>query len=183
MRYLVLALLFVPTVALADAPSDVCNAEAVAINQDARAPLFDKLKDAGSENEAQQLTTRLWQVFTKAPDPHAQDLLDRGMRYIRYGEPDAAEPVLDQLVRYCPDYAEGWNQRAFARFLAGRYEEALSDIDKTLEIEPRHFGALAGRFLTFVKQDRPQLAEKALRDVLVVHPWAPERRMMPGEKI
>ena len=35
-------------------------------------------------------------------DPHAQKLLDKGMRMIRRGEADGAVPVLDALIAYCP---------------------------------------------------------------------------------
>ena len=57
-------------------------------------------------------------------------MLGRGMGAIRAGDLIGAEQALDRLVTYCPDYAEGWNQRALARFLAGRHAEALADLDR-----------------------------------------------------
>ncbi len=184
MRYLILAILLTPGLASADSLAVHCDPASVEIDNAVRGPLFEELKATKSELDSWPLRDRLWQEFTKAPDAHAQDLLDRGMRYIRIGAPDAAEPLLAQLIEYCPGYAEGWNQRAFARFLQGDYDAALEDIDKALEIEPRHFGALAGKVLTLVRQGRQGLALEALRKGLEVHPWMPERHMLPeGEKI
>ena len=147
-----------------------------------RDPLFDGLKSAKSEAAGQALAREIWTLFSTAPDATAQDLLDRGVRYIERGQFESAEAMLGELIAYCPDYAEGWNQRAFARFLQRDFEGALADIDRTLDIEPRHFGALAGRGLTFLSQGRETLAHKAIRDGLAVHPWLGERRFLPPEE-
>ena len=49
-------------------------------------------------------------------------------------------------------------------------DESLQDIVKTLELEPRHFGALSGRGLIYVqKKDLPK-ALKAFEDALAVYP-------------
>ena len=36
-----------------------------------------------------------------------------------------AEQTLDELIAYCPDYAEGYNQRAFAEYLRFNYSAAI----------------------------------------------------------
>ena len=56
----------------------------------------------------------------------------------------AAEQRLDRLIAAQPDWAEAWNKRATLYFLQGRDCESLSDVRRTLELEPRHFGAMAG---------------------------------------
>ena len=184
MRSLILICLLSPAVALADGPIKMCDPATVTINADVRDPLFNKLKSATSELEAAPHARLLWQDFFKAPDPHAQTLLDRGARRIQYLDLTAAIASLDELVAYCPGYAEGWNQRAFAHFLSGSYDAALEDLDAALEIEPRHFGALSGKVLTLLKQGRQALAIGVLREALKVHPWMQERRYLPkGEKI
>ena len=184
MRWLFAPIVLLPSLALAEDPSRTCDPATAAIDQSLRGPLFEKLKAAESEVAAAPLADLLWRDFTRAPDPHAQELLDRGMRLIRIGNPQNAVVVLDDLVGYCPDFAEGWNQRAFAHYLSGSFDAALSDIDRTLEIEPRHFGALSGKILTLMRQGRDQLALAVLQQALAVHPWMSERRLLPkGEKI
>ena len=122
--------------------------------------LFDALKSSESEEAAAPFVRQIWDQWFVAPDERAQDLLIRGTLSMRQSDFDAAEETLSELTEYCPDYAEGWNQRAFARYLAGRFDRALEDIDRALELEPRHFGALAGRGLTLLRQGRVTLAHQ-----------------------
>ena len=163
----------------AGAAQSACPAQDLSASKD---PLYALLKDSQTEPEGQALASELWDLYVIAPDDKAQDLLDRGVRYLERGQFDTAETLLDDLVSYCPDYAEGWNQRAFARFLQRDYDGALADIDRTLELEPRHFGALAGRGLTFLQQGRQLLAQQAIRQGLKVHPWLRERRFLPDDE-
>ena len=146
------------------------------------APLFTELADAEDPSTGQQLSDEIWAVWTRAPDAMAQGLLDAGMQQIRWGAYAEAEVFLDQLVAYCPDYTEGWNQRAFARFLQNKFDGALEDLQETLGREPRHFGALAGRGLTLLRQGRQLLAHSALREAVKLHPWLNERHLLPPDE-
>lgn len=149
-----------------------------------KAQLFEALKDAKSEMEGQVLGDQIWRIWTTAPDSQSQSMLDTGRERIRYGDYEAAETVLSKLIDYCPDYAEGWNQRAFARFLRQDFDRALDDIEKVLEREPKHFGALSGRAVTLLQMGRTEVGYTALREALLVNPWLSERRFLPpGEDI
>jgi tetratricopeptide (TPR) repeat protein len=150
-----------------------------------RAPLFEELREAPTEMRGREVADRIWRSWHVAPDAEAQALLDTGRRRLREADYAEAERVLSELVAYCPDYAEGWNQRAFARFLSGDLDGALADLDRTLELEPMHFGALTGRALTLLGQGRAELGQQALRAAVAVNPWITERHLLaepPGQK-
>lgn len=143
-----------------------------------RAALLTDLAGSGSPSEGIAAANALWAFWTRAPDARAQDLLDTGMRRMREADFAEAERVLTTLVTYCPDFAEGWNQRAFARFLDQRLDESLDDIAEALAREPAHFGALSGQAQIFVRQGRPKMAQAALRRAVRVHPWLQERALI-----
>lgn len=145
-------------------------------------PLLEKLSDAPSEREGDLTADDIWSIWRTAPDAMAQDLLDRGVGRIRISDYDEAQRLLSELIEYCPDYAEGWNQRAFARFLAGDYDAALEDLDRTLELQPNHFAALAGKGLTLLRQGRTVLGHKAIREAVAIHPWMRERHLLPPDQ-
>ncbi len=95
---------------------------------------------------------------------------------------DGAETILTALTKYCPDYAEGWNQRAFARFLRQDYNGALTDLDEALRLSPDHIAARSGKALTLMGLGRMDEAQGVLRDALALNPWLPERRFLIEEE-
>ncbi len=181
MRLLAIALL-VPAAAFAGCPS-------VPDTADAQAAAHTILLNAESEAEARAAETTLWQIYFTAPDKTAQDLLDAGIARREAYDLAGAEEFFDTLIEYCPDYPEGYNQRAFARFLREDYDGALEDIDLVLKDMPLHFGALSGRALTLMQAGRFELGQEALREALEVDPWLRERAMLvvpldpPGDEL
>ncbi|MEM7684586.1 MAG: hypothetical protein AAF293_07145 [Pseudomonadota bacterium] len=176
-RLLIAACFLMPAHALAEGCADVGPPLSVR-----EKPLFDNLTATTSQIDGETKARAIWQLWHTAPDPQAQELLDRGVRRIRSADFAEAQRILSDLITYCPDYAEGWNQRAFARFLDGDLEGSLEDLDKTLQLEPKHFAAMAGRGLTLLRQGRELLAHQALRDAVAIYPWLTERRLLPPDQ-
>ena len=52
--------------------------------------------------------------------------------------------VLNNIILQFPDYSEAYNKRATVYFILGDYNSSMEDIKSTLNLEPRHFGALDG---------------------------------------
>ncbi|KPP93618.1 MAG: TPR repeat [Rhodobacteraceae bacterium HLUCCA08] len=174
---LVLATLFAaPAPALAECPPVPDHAEAYA-------QLYDALSDAETPAEAQALSDALWDLRLIAPDEPAQALLDQGLARRNAGDLPGSIRALDRLVAYCPEYAEGWNQRAFSHFLGHDHAAALPDLDRALALDPRHLGALTGRALTLLGLGRDDEAYAVLRQALALNPWLSERRLLPGRDI
>jgi len=95
------------------------------------------------------------------------------------GDTPKAIELLSALIDYCPDYAEGYNQRAFVYFNMQDYDNALKDLETTIDLMPGHTGALTGKALTFWKLDRNAEASIALRQALTFNPWLSERHLLP----
>lgn len=140
-----------------------------------KAELYQGLQSAKNEMEAAPYNAGLWEIWLDAPDEIAQAMLDEGMARRGVGDYLGAIAVLDDLVAYCPDYAEGYNQRAFTFFLGRDFEAALNDLDKALAIDPRHIGALSGKGLTLIEMGRITEAQDVLKAAVALHPWLSER--------
>ncbi len=136
------------------------------------------LGGAVDQAEANSLSQELWGLWTDAPDERAQAMLNEGMS--RRGNYDflGSRNVLDRLVEYCPDYAEGYNQRAFTYYLGGDFEAALLDLDDALAILPTHVAALSGKALTLIGLGRNDEAQEVLRAALDLNPWLQERALL-----
>ena len=179
-----LALLALASQADAQASSQNCpDAPDIARQIDS---LIAEIRVAPNESMARPISARMWALWTLAPDAAAQEMLDTGMARIRAADYPAATSVLDDLVAYCPDYAEGYNQRAFASFLRGDYDAALDDLDRALALSPNHVAALSGKALTLLGLGRVPEGQAVLRDALRLNPWLSERAFLvgpPGEEL
>ncbi len=78
--------------------------------------------------------------------------------------------ILDQLIAGNPGFAEAWNKRATLYFNMGRLDDSLADIEKVLDLEPRHFGALSGRGMIYMHQKKFPKALDAYKDALGMNP-------------
>ena len=145
--------------------------------------LVAEVKRAPNEMAARVISNQMWELWLTAPDTYSQDLLDNGLERLRLGDYSTAEEVLTSLTQYCPFYAEGWNQRAFVRFLQEDWDGALADLDKALEFNPRHTGALTGKALTLINAGRGDEAQPILREALELNPWLSERALLRDEEL
>jgi tetratricopeptide (TPR) repeat protein len=141
--------------------------------------LFEQLKNAKTETEGRALENAIWEMWmAEAPTPEIARTVKAAMDAREAYDYDRALMLIDSVVATAPAYAEGWNQRAFIRFLKEDLDGALDDLDRALELEPRHFGALAGKAIILMQQGRMELGQKALREAVEIHPWLKERPML-----
>jgi len=141
--------------------------------------LFTRLSAATSETDARQIADQIWRIWTQPDDPVLAARIAEIIKAGGCAGPASQMPHIEQLVADYPDYAEAWNLRATANFLRGAYDRSLADIEKTLELEPRHFGAMSGRALIFHTQGKQDEALEAIRQALDIHPWLAERTLFP----
>ncbi|MBU2992673.1 hypothetical protein Q4555_04310 [Octadecabacter sp. 1_MG-2023] len=159
--------------AFAVCPEDVGVGEALV-------EIVENMRDAPSEASARQFSNAMWEIWLDAPDELAQAMLDEGLATQRYGDYDASRAVLSELIAYCPTYAEGYNQRAYAAFLSFDFEAALVDLDIAIDLQPVHLGALTGKARTLIELGRDDEAQVVLREALDINPWLAERHLLDG---
>jgi len=140
--------------------------------------LIASARAAPTELAGRPFAAQMWEVWLRAPDAAAQEVLDRGMRQRDAFDLAGASETFDTLVTYCPNYAEGYNQRAFTNFLGGRYDKALDDLDAAIALSPRHVGAQSGRALTLMNLGRIDEARVQLKAALENNPWLSERALL-----
>lgn len=141
--------------------------------------LFARLHDASSEMQARSITDEIWKMWLEPADPVLGGLMSDVLEAQRSYNLELALEILDRVVAEWPEYAEGWNQRATIYYVLGRYQESLDDIEKVLEFEPRHFGALSGQSLIYRQLGDEALALQSIIEALKYHPFLVERRLFP----
>jgi len=142
--------------------------------RDPRLPaLFDRLGNGAvlSAMEAEALQSRIWRTWMESSDPTVQSLMTRGVAAMSQQLYSAARGVFDEMIALAPDFAEGWNKRATVNFLMGDFPASVADIQRTLDLEPRHWGALAGLGQIYLLLDEPEAALKPLRRAIEVNPY------------
>lgn len=131
--------------------------------------LFARLYTSKGEG-TDGLQQKIWALWSANDSPTAEALLGQAARAMNDGAPAEALSILDKVIGANPDYAEAWNKRATLYFMMKKDDASLKDIDKVLELEPRHFGALAGRGMILQRQKKYGAALDAYREALKLNP-------------
>jgi tetratricopeptide (TPR) repeat protein len=137
--------------------------------------LFARLKSTKDEEEADRTVAEIWKLWLQSGTPDLDERLQQASWLMNAGLVAVALPVLDDIVKRAPDWAEAWNKRATTLYLAGEHDRSLADIERVLALEPRHFGALAGIGLIRMARGEYGEALAAYRRALAVNPFLKER--------
>ena len=122
-----------------------------------------------AKDEADPTEERIWDVWMHHPHAAAAHELDLATGDIAARRYDIAETRLTRLLRRAPDYAEPWHKRAALYYMLGRDAECVNDIARTLELEPRHFGAMQ-HFAEIRSARAAAEASFALKVARAIHP-------------
>ena len=131
--------------------------------------LFARLPSA-SQGEAQAIEQRIWRIWSEAGDPQVDLLLQEGVLAMSQARFRAALERFDRMVAEAPDFAEGWNKRATLHYLMGNFGASVRDIQRTLDLEPRHFGALSGLGLIYDAVEEPAAALRSFEAAVAINP-------------
>jgi tetratricopeptide (TPR) repeat protein len=134
--------------------------------------LFEQLAMVGNPNW-ERVQSEIWAQWAHSGSPAMDLLLARAEGAMQAGEQELALRFLNDLVRLAPDFAEGWNKRATLYFLLEEYGRSVADIQRTLALEERHFGALSGLGIILDRLGDKKGAMRAFRRVLEINPNLP----------
>jgi tetratricopeptide (TPR) repeat protein len=135
-----------------------------------RADLYARLAASKDADETSGIITRLLHLYSESGSDTADLLLKRARQAIGVENYSDALKILDATVALQPDWAEGWNARATARYLDDDYNGSMADIAQTLKREPRHIGALMGMGMILEARDKREDALKVYERVLEIAP-------------
>lgn len=136
--------------------------------------LFKQLAAADNPEDAKSIAAAIQAVWNRSGSDTADLLTSRAMAAASAGKTDVALEILDHVVAIAPNWAEGWNKRATVRFLADDYDGSMTDIDRALVLEPRHFGSLGGLAVILRRSGLDKQALEVLRKALAIYPQQPD---------
>lgn len=112
----------------------------------------------------------LWEIWCRSGIPEVDRLLRQGIEAMERRELAEAVALFSRIIARAPDFAEGWNKRATARYVAEDYAGAVADCEETLARNRHHFGALSGQGLCHMALGQHREAADLFRRCLEVHP-------------
>ena len=106
--------------------------------------LFDTLRSTNDEDTAKAAENDIIDIWLESGSDTVDLMMNWTLNAMERKNYPLALDYLDRIIAMQPGYAEGWNKRATVHFLVDDYSKAIADIEQTLALEPRHFGALSG---------------------------------------
>ena len=134
--------------------------------------LFKQLNETKNQEEISDLIKNIWNIWYEVEDPKVIEYFEKGIQAMRIRNYPLAIRFFNNLIEEDPNFAEAWNKRATVYFMMGDFDKSMQDIIKTLELEPRHFGALDGMGLIFIHQGQYKQAIDVYDKMLEIFPFS-----------
>lgn len=134
--------------------------------------LFETLRSSQDEAELLETESAIWDIWYDSGDADVDELMLQASELVRLGDLAAAEEIYSAVIETLPGFSEGWNRRATVRFYQRNLDGSLEDIEQTLRLEPRHFGAMWGLGMILGSKRDFQRAILAFERLLEIKPNA-----------
>ena len=140
--------------------------------------LFLELKKNNSSLSS-SVAQQIWMLWSTHPsDQKLTSILDEGSRLIQDQQLNRAIDVFTEAIELDPTWAEAWNKRATVFYMVGEFQKSQNDIDKVLELEERHFGALAGQGMVNIKLKNYDKAKRSYQKAQEIYPAMKSSKVM-----
>ena len=148
--------------------------------------LFADLKNTKDLSSAQVIENKIWEIWSVHPSDDRRgfrltELLIQGTRLMNMRELSKAYELFTKVITVESDWAEAWNKRATVLYLMKQYESSLADIEITLVLEPRHFGALSGQALNYIELNLYEKAIESYKAAQKIYPLLDSAKKMIPE--
>jgi tetratricopeptide (TPR) repeat protein len=138
--------------------------------------LFETLQSSQDEVLLLETESEIWDIWYDSGEQQVDDKMEQAAEQLRNGNLAAAGRLYSEVIEMLPEFSEGWNRRATVRFYQRDYAGSLADIEETLRLEPRHFGAIWGLGMILGSQRDYERAILAFERLLEIKPNAADAR-------
>ena len=139
----------------------------------ALADLYAHLATADDEAQAKRYADRIERIWLVSGSDTVNLLMQRAAKAIEEKRPEQARKFLDLVIELAPDFAEGFNRRAYLHFTENDYQAAVGDLRRVLALDPNHFKALEGLARIWSETGDKKGAFRVMKQLMDVHPHAP----------
>ena len=140
--------------------------------------LFIKLKNLNSETIV-EIEQQIWSLWSTHPsNQELTKVLAQGSELVLAQKYIEASQIFTRVIEIDPTWAEAWNKRATVLYMIGNYEESQNDINKVLNLEKRHFGALAGQGLVNIQLKNYEKAIESYEKAQEIYPAMQSPKIM-----
>jgi len=140
--------------------------------------LFSELKK-NNPAVSKNIEQKIWTLWSTHPsDDKLTSILNEGSRLMQDKDLFRAILVFTEVIEMDPTWAEAWNKRATVYYMIGEFEKSQNDIDKVLNLEKRHFGALAGQGLVNIQLKNYEKAILSYQMVEKIYPTMRSPKIM-----
>ncbi len=140
--------------------------------------LFEELK-VNNSDITYNIEQKIWKLWSQHPtNQNLTKKLEKGSEFVRNQKFSKAIEIFSEVIELDPEWAEGWNKRATVLYMIGDYRGSQNDIDKVLNLENRHFGALAGQGLVNIQLKNYEKAIESYKKAQEIYPAMQSPKIM-----
>ena len=127
-----------------------------------------KIKDISLSYQIEQKIWKLWSTHDN--NEKLTKMLSEGSKLVNKQKLEEAIIIFSKVIELDPEWAEAWNKRATVFYMIGEFQKSQDDINKVLELEDRHFGALAGQGLVNIQLENYEKAIMSYEKAQEIYP-------------
>ena len=134
--------------------------------------LFFKLHSKSNQYNYEEIISKIWDIWLKSADVRIDREFEIALSLMKKSQYKQSIIFFSRVIEKKPDFAEAWNKRATVYYFIGDYEKSITDINYTLILEPRHFGAMDGLALIFIESKKYSQALEIYREIQKILPYS-----------